>query len=118
MCGTLSTPPSRDGMSPGNRTTFPGKKPIPSWRPNSSLPEKSSCIPTQMPRNGLSEARYSRRNGSSPWRTTFPMQSRNAPTPGKTIPRQVESAFGSPLTRVGKPRDSRALLTLRRFPIP
>src|SRR3972149_1572423 len=71
-----------------------------------------------MRRNARSETRYSRRNGSSPWRTTFPMQSRNAPTPGKTIPRQEESAPGSPLTRVGEPRDSRALLTLRRFPIP
>ena len=33
----------RAGMSPGNRTTSPRKKPIPSWRPNCRTPVGHAC---------------------------------------------------------------------------
>ncbi len=122
MWGTFRAedPPAPPGdlIPDGKRTTFPGKNPIPLCLPNSSLSVKRTCRPRQIPRNGLPSARTSPRKGRSPCRPRFPMQSRNAPTPGRTIPLHCDSSTALPLTRVENPRDSSALLTLRRFPMP
>ena len=121
ICGTFSV--LSDGVS---ATTSPGIQPSP-WLVSNSRPRSAiSCMPTQMPRNGLPPWITCASSASiMPGTAVRPrLQSAKAPTPGSTIWLAVASTAASavtvtsasmPLSRADR---SKALAAERRLPEP
>ncbi len=92
-----------DLVPAGSRPTVPASTPSRRAPGASSDPSKSSCRPTQMPRNGTPVAMARRATSTRPLASSASAQRPNAPTPGSTTPSRPRPRPGS-LHEPGRPR--------------
>ena len=110
MCGTFT--------SPSSRWHVPGTSPRPSQRPSSSPTLASSCMPRQIPSSGVPAPTRSSSTSHMPLSRRLRAASRNAPTPGSTMPSAAATVRGSSVTDTpGTPAAAKPFSTLRRLPI-
>jgi hypothetical protein len=102
----------------GKRVMRPGTIPSPSTPGDSSLPSKSICIPTQIPRNGRPSVAAERVTTSRPLARSARMHAPKLPTPGSTTASAASISPASVVSRASAPRCWSAFSADRRFPIP
>ncbi len=86
------------GVVWGSDARCPATTPRHGCSPHSSLRSASTCMPTQMPRNGMPMPINSGITGESSRRSRASIVSRVAPTPGSTIASAARRSFGSVVT--------------------